>query len=89
MVCGERILVTYNRNKKFQYKFGSQQKGESKDINVSLLATNRLVNHEAVPVLYQMHTFDFARNVRSVAPFLLNLSKGDSAEPTRDMDGAS
>ena len=44
-------------------------------INVSLLATNRLVNHEAVPVLYQMHRFDFARNVRRVAPFLLNISK--------------
>ena len=72
--CGERILVTYNRNKQFQYKFASQHKGESKDINVNLLATNRLVNHEAVPVLYQMHTFDFAKNVRSIGPFLLKLS---------------
>ena len=74
VACGERILVYYNRNKSFQYKFATQHKGESKDINVSLLATNRLVNNEAIPVLYQMHTFDFERNVRSIEPFLLNLS---------------
>ena len=74
VACGERIQVSYNRNKSFQYKFATQHKGESKDINVSLLATNRLVNHEATSVLYQMHTFDFEMNVRSVVPFMLNLS---------------
>ena len=74
VACGERILVFYNRSKNFLYKFAEQRKGDSKDINVSLLATNKLVNHEAVPVLYQMHTFDFATNVRSIVPFLRNLS---------------
>ena len=74
VACGERILVSYNRSKKFQYKFGRQLKGDSKDINVSLLTANKMVNHEGVPVLYQMHTFDFGRCVRSVIPFLLKLS---------------
>ena len=74
VACGERILVFYNRNKNFQYRFAKQQKGDSKDINVNLLATNSLVNNEAVPVLYQLHTFDFASNVRSVVPFMRNLS---------------
>ena len=74
VACGERILVFYNRNNNFQYRFARQQKGDSKDINVSLLATNKLVNHEAVAVLYQMHTFDFATNVRSIVPFMRNLS---------------
>ena len=81
--CGERIIVSYNRNKKFKYEFARQLKGDSKDINVNLLTTNKLVNHEAVSVLYQMHTFDFARNVRSVIPFLLKLS-GETRQNLRE-----
>ena len=68
-------MVFRNRSKQFQYRFVGQQKGEFKDINVSLLATSRLLNHEAIPVLYQLHTFDFGTNVSTVMPFMCTLSK--------------
>ena len=72
---GGKISVTCNRNKKFQYQWDGQQKGDSKDINTSILATNRLVNNEAIHVLYQLHTFDFKNNAGSVVLFMRTMSK--------------
>ena len=85
VACAEKIEVFRNRRHKFQYQFDGQQKGDSKEINVNLLATNRLVNHEAIPILYQMHTFDFTHHVRSVVPFIRNLSQ----ESWQDLRGIS
>lgn len=69
----ELILVSCNRKKDFSFRFGIGEKGESKGIDVSLLVTNRLVNREALPILYQSRTFDFATNVKVVIPFLSSL----------------
>ena len=75
---GEKIVVSCNKqnNNHFAFRLGDQQKGESKDINVGLLATNKLVTSEAIPVLYQMHTFEFTTYVGGVVPFLSSLPEG-------------
>lgn len=70
----ELITVNYDRNKNFVFRFGIKERGESKDIDVSLLVANKLVNTEALPILYQSRTFDFATNVKIVMPFLSSLS---------------
>ena len=69
----ELILVSCNRKKDFSFRFGLGEKGESKEIDVSLLVSNRLVNREALPILYQSRTFEFATNVKVVIPFLSSL----------------
>ncbi len=74
VACTKTIVVTCNRNYDFQFRFGNQGKGASKEINVSLLATNKFVNNEAIPVLFQSRTFDFMTNVKGVVPFLSSLS---------------
>ena len=68
-------MVSCNKqnNNHFSFRLGDQQKGESKDINVGLLATNKLVNNEATRVLYQLHTFEFTTYVGGVVPFLRSL----------------
>ena len=73
VACGGKIEVFCNRNGNFQYRFNGQQKGDSKEINISLLTTNRLVRHEAIHVLYQLHTFDFTKHVGGIVPFLRSL----------------
>ena len=70
----ELITVSYNRIKDFVFRFGINERGESKDIDVSLLTVNKLVNREALPILYQSRTFDFTTNVKIVMPFLSSLS---------------
>ena len=70
----ELITVNCNRMKNFVFRFGINEKGESKDINVSLLLASKLVNREALPILYQSRTFDFTTNVKLVMPFLSSLS---------------
>ena len=40
-----------------------------KDITIALLRTNRSIYKEALPVLYQSHTFDFGIDVHNIAPF--------------------
>ena len=70
----ELITVNCNRKKNFVFRFGINEKGESKDIDVSLVIASKLVNTEALPILYQSRTFDFATNVRLVMPFLSSLS---------------
>ncbi len=74
VVCTKTIMITCNRNYDFRFRFGNQGKGASKEINVSLLATNKFVNNEAIPVLFQSRTFDFMTNVKGVVPFLSSLS---------------
>lgn len=75
VACGGRIKVFYNKNGNFQYQLDGHQKGNSKEININLLATNRLVNHEAIHVLYQLYTFDFTKHVGGIVPFLRSLSE--------------
>ena len=70
----ELITVSYNRKKNFVFRFGMNEKGESKDIDVSLLVASKSVNREALPILYQSRTFDFTTNVKLVMPFLSSLS---------------
>ncbi|KAM0802323.1 hypothetical protein BDR22DRAFT_887562 [Usnea florida] len=73
-VSGELITVSCNRKNGFVFRFGINEKGESKDIDVSLLIASKLVNSEALPLLYQSRTFDFATNVKLVMPFLSSTS---------------
>lgn len=73
VVCGGKMEVFRNRDGNFQYRFDGQQKGDSKEINISLLTTNRLVRHETIHVLYQLHTFDFTKHVGGIVPFLRSL----------------
>ena len=40
------------------------------NINVGLLAASRLVNNEAIAVLYESRTFNFGTNVGAIAAFL-------------------
>ena len=70
----ELITVSCNRKKNFLFRFGFDEKGESKEIDVSLLVANKSVNREALPILYQLRTFDFATNVKVVMPFMSSLS---------------
>ena len=70
LAMGRKIRVTRNRRKNFQFQLEGQFINESKELNVSLLAANRLVYNEALPVLYQQHTFDFRTNVGIIVPFL-------------------
>ena len=72
----ERVMVTRNRKNIFECRYPRQSAGESKDINTSLLRVNRLVNSEAIPVLYRSHIFDFTREVRNVTPLLRGLPEG-------------
>lgn len=83
LAYGGKVDVFCNRNGDFQCRFDGQQKGDSKETNISLLATNRLVNHEAIHVLYQLHTFDFTKHVGGVVPFLRSLS----AEARQNLHG--
>ena len=73
---GKVITVTRNRHKKFQFQIKAHCRIDPKEVSVSLLAANRLVNSEALPVLYQQHTFDFTTSVENVAPVLSNLPEG-------------
>ena len=73
VAVGQKIVVFCNKNNNFLFRFEGQQKGEAKEIYASLLATNRLVYNEAVPILYRLHTFDFMTNVGSIKPFLSSL----------------
>lgn len=43
--------------------------GYGKDITTALLRTSRRIYDEALPVLYQSHTFDFGIDVHNIAPF--------------------
>lgn len=71
----ERITVTPTRgtNKISPFRFGGPAKGESKEISFGLLTTNKHVSDEAIPVLYQLRTFDFKTNVGGVMLFLRSL----------------
>ena len=72
------VTVTPTRYKKQSFPFRVEvllPKCESKGINVGLLAANRLVNNEAVAVLYQLRIFDFKTNVGAIAPFLRRFSE--------------
>ena len=73
VAVGAKIVVSCNKHNNFLFRFEGQQKGEAKEIYASLLATNRLVYNEAVPMLYRLHTFNFMTNVRNVEPFLRSL----------------
>ena len=81
----ELITVSCNRKNDFLFRFGINDKGESKDIDVSLLIANKSVNREALPILYQSRTFDFTTNVWVVMPFLSSLS----AEARHHLKGIS
>ena len=74
-VTGKKIIVTRNRRKNFQFQFEDQSNKDSREVNISLLAANRLIYNEALPVLYQQHTFDFTTNLGNVVPFLESLSE--------------
>ena len=72
----ESITVTPTKNNNPPFRFGGlYSKGESKEINVGLLAANRLVNEEAIAILYQLRTFDFKTNVEGIVPFLRSVSE--------------
>lgn len=73
IIRSRSITVTQTRNKP-QLRFDNPIKGESRGINVGLLAANKLVSNEAVAVLYQQRIFNFTTNVHSVVPFLSSLS---------------
>ena len=64
------VTPTRHRGKGFPFRIeASLPKGESMSIDVGLLAANRLVNNEAIAVLYQSRTFDFRTNVGAIAAF--------------------
>ncbi|CAD6574403.1 MAG: hypothetical protein ASARMPREDX12_006578 [Alectoria sarmentosa] len=71
----KRITVTLTRgtNNSSPFRFGGLAKGESKEINFGLLTANKRVHEEAIPVLYQLRTFDFKTNVGGVILFLRSL----------------
>ena len=73
---GKTIIVTYNRKKNFQFHFRGKEYRDSKEVNISLLVVNKLVNNEAVPMLYQGRTFDFRTSVGDIEPFLSSLPEG-------------
>lgn len=45
-----------------------------KDITTALLRTNKRIYDEALPVLYQIHTFDFGIEVLNIEPFFSKTS---------------
>ena len=51
-----------------------ESNGYGKDITTALLRTNRRIYDEALPVLYQSHTFDFGIDVQNIAPFFDHVS---------------
>ena len=77
VTCAEVITVAPLRRKDNKADFGSVDllKGESKEITVGILAANQLMNREAVPVLYELRTFDFGTNVKGISPSLSSLSE--------------
>ena len=77
VACAEFITVAPLRRKDNKVDFGSVDlaKGEQKEITVGILAANQYMNPEAVPVLYELRTFDFGTNVKGISPFLSSLSE--------------
>ena len=64
------VTPTRRRGKSFPFRIEVQlPKGESMNIDVGLLAANRLLNNEAIAVLYRFRTFDFKTNVGAIAAF--------------------
>ena len=52
------------------FKYVSLHRSATNQINVDLLATSRLLNNEAIPVLYQLRTFNFKTDVGGAVRFL-------------------
>lgn len=79
-----RVVVTRVRqNWRDYFQYGGLPRREIKDITTGLLATNRLINREAISVLYQLRSFNFATKVGGVVPFLSTLSE----EARRNLHG--
>ncbi|KAF6232966.1 hypothetical protein HO173_008929 [Letharia columbiana] len=73
----DTIMVIPFRTKKkgLQFWFGHPPKGESREINLGILAASRQTHDEAIAVLYQFRNFDFGLSINGVVPFLLSLSQ--------------
>ena len=52
------------------FKYESLHRSTTNQINVNLLAASRLLNNEAIPVLYQLRTFNFKTDVGGAVRFL-------------------
>lgn len=72
--CADTIVVCRSRNG-LRFQYDGQSRGDSKDIDVSLLAVSSHLNNETVPILYQLRTFEFETNVGKIVPFLSSLSE--------------
>lgn len=70
------MVKPFRKGKKnSQFRFEGLPKGEWNQIDVGLLTANRLLNTEAVAVLYQLRTFDFGNNLGYLVRFLRGLSE--------------
>ena len=52
------------------FRYESLHKSTLNEVNVDLLTASRLLNNEAIPVLYQLRTFNFKTDVGSAVQFL-------------------
>lgn len=57
------------------FKYTSLHRSTTNLINVNLLAASRLLNNEAIPILYQLRTFNFKTDVGSAVRFLRSVSE--------------
>ena len=52
------------------FRYESLHRTTMNEVNVDLLTASRLLNNEAIPVLYQLRTFNFSTDVGSAVRFL-------------------
>lgn len=52
------------------FKYESLYRSTLNEVNVDLLVASRLLNNEAIPILYQLRTFNFKTDVGSAVRFL-------------------
>ena len=55
------------------FRYESLHRSTSNEINVELLTASRMLNNEAIPVLYQLRTFNFKTDVGSAVRFLRSI----------------
>ena len=71
------VTITPTRRKinGSNFRYESIPRSQSNLINVGLLAASRLLNNEAIPVLYQLRTFNFKTDVGGAVRFLRSVSE--------------
>ena len=57
------------------FKYEGLHRSTSNEVNLGLLTASRLLNNEAIPVLYQLRTFNFKTEVSAAVRFLCTISK--------------